>query len=251
MPDKVVSRWKAAAPDLEPTFGAEVRKKKPKAGDTRTAKMAATAKWVGSKALDGSGPVMNVGTNSAGIGGLAMATGAAAASATGVGLVVAGALLTGGATTKSIVAAVSSKHHRDNLRTIDLISRRVREFPCTVPDGADHDLMGHLRIVHNVLPYAIEQKDKKFKKRALGAVPVLGTLPVAIYTAYRSATKENKGQRRTEMAYELAVHLITHNCGLAQIIVAELVGGVEKMMWMMTQDSDVVTALIAEKLKSI
>lgn len=48
-----------------------------------------------------------------------------------------------------------------------------------------------------------------------------------------------------------AVHLVTHHCGLAQAVVAELFSSVEKMQWMLSQDTDVLTPLIMEKLKSI
>ena len=72
-----------------------------------------------------------------------------------------------------------------------------------------------------------------------------------IHQAYRAATKENKGVLRHQMAYELAVHLVTHNCGLAQGIVAELFSSYEKMRWMLEQDTGTLTPLLAEKLKSV
>ena len=87
---------------------------------------------------------------------------------------------------------------------------------------------------------------------ALLGVAYIGiTIPMAIRQAYRAATKENRGEQRTQMAYELAVHLVTHNCGLAQVIVAELFSSYEKMLWMLDQDTDVLTPLLAEKLKSV
>ena len=113
------------------------------------------------------------------------------------------------------------------------------------------DIMAHNRIAFNVLPYAIEHNNKKYQRKATGSVPVLGTIPMAIRQAYRAATKENRGEQRTQMAYELAVHLVTHNCGLAQVIVAELFSSYEKMLWMLDQDTDVLTPLLAEKLKSV
>jgi hypothetical protein len=84
---------------------------------------------------------------------------------------------------------------------------------------------------------------------AVGAVPVLGTVPMAIRQVYRAATKENRGQQRSAMAYELAVHLITHNCALAQGIVSELYS-YEKMLWMLDQDTDMLTPLLMTKLAS-
>jgi hypothetical protein len=51
------------------------------------------------------------------------------------------------------------------------------------------------------------------------------------------------------MAYELAVHLITHNCALAQGIVSELYS-YEKMLWMLDQDTEMLTPLLMNKLAS-
>jgi hypothetical protein len=210
------------------------------------------AKKVASKALDVTGPAISVGTTAAKTGTIALATGAAAASATGIGLVVLGALATVGASAKSIVAARSSQGHRDALVFIKA-SQRWREYPCMIPPEAsgEPDINAHQRIATNVLPYAIEQKDKKYQRKAIGAVPLLGSIPMAIRQLYRAATKEDRGERRTRMAYELAVHLITHNCGLAQVIVAELFSSYEKMLWMLDQDTDVLTPLMMEKLKSV
>ena len=52
------------------------------------------------------------------------------------------------------------------------------------------------------------------------------------------------------MAQELAVHLITHNCALAQGIVSELYS-YEKMLWVLDQDTDMLRPLLMEKLKSV
>src|SRR5688572_24820035 len=186
------------------------------------------AKQVASKGLDTAGPGIATYTTATGGGAIALATGAAAASATGIGLVVVGALATVGASAKSIVAARSSKHHRD---TLSKMQQRKNAYACVLPEGVDgeRDIMAHERIGANVLPYAVAQKDKKYVRKGIGAVPVLGSLPMKIHQAYRAATKEDKGMLRNQMAYELAVHLVTHNCGLAQGIVAELFSSYEKM----------------------
>lgn len=84
--------------------------------------------FVGSKALDAAGPGISVGTSATGGGTLALMTGAAAASATGIGLVVVGSLATPGAAAKSVVATRSGYKHRDSL---SLIGTRWREFPCS------------------------------------------------------------------------------------------------------------------------
>jgi hypothetical protein len=76
-----------------------------------------------------------------------------------------------------------------------------------------------------------------------------GTIALATGAAAASATKENRGEQRSQMANELAVHLITHNCALAQGIVSELYS-YEKMLWMLDQDSDTLTPLLMNKLAS-
>lgn len=232
------SRWPKAPP---------AGKKKGKTPDSTLKK---GAKQVASKGLDAAGPGLTAYTTSTGGGAIALATGAAAASATGIGLVVVGALATAGASAKSIVAARSSKQHRDGLAKIE---QRKREYPCMIPPDTEGetDLMAHERIGSNLLPYAIAQKGTKYQRKAIGAVPVLGSLPMKAHQMFRAATKENKGVLRGQMAYELAVHLVTHNCALAQAIVAELFSSYEKMLWMLDQDTNTLTPLLAEKLKSV
>jgi hypothetical protein len=236
----VKTRWPKAAP---------ADNSRTKAPDST---LKSGAKKVASKALDAAGPAISTGTTATGGGGIALATGAAAASATGIGLVVVGALATLGAAAKSVVSARSSKMHRDGLMFID-VARRWREFDCMIPPETEGepDVMAHERLAANVLPYAIEQKNKKYQRKAIGAIPVLGTIPMKAHQIYRSLTKENPGMLRTQMAHELAVHLVTHNCALAQAMVAELFSSYEKMLWMLDQDTDTVTPLIAEKLKSV
>ena len=225
-----------------------VKSRWPKSGQpkkTPDSSLKSGAKQVASKGLDTAGPGITTYTTATGGGAIALATGAAAASATGIGLVVAGALATVGASAKSIVAARSSKHHHD---TLAKMQQRKNAYACVLPEGVDgeRDIMAHERIGANVLPYAVEQKDKKYVRRGIGAVPVLGSLPMKIHQAYRAATKENKGVLRNQMAYELAVHLVTHNCGLAQGIVAELFSSYEKMRWMLEQDTDTRSRRIAK-----
>jgi hypothetical protein len=82
-------------------------------------------------------------------------------------------------------------------------------MPCkALPDTVDGlDLMAHQRIAFNVLPYAIQQKNKKYHRKAIGAVPVLATIPMLIRHAYRAGTKVDKGKQREAMAHELAEKL--------------------------------------------
>ena len=45
--------------------------------------------------------------------------------------------------------------------------QRKNAYACVLPEGVDgeRDIMAHERIGANVLPYAVEQKDKKYVKR--------------------------------------------------------------------------------------
>jgi len=240
IPGNVKSRWVEAA-------RAEQIKSK---GEAPSSSLKKGAKEVASKGLDAAGPGLTAYTTATGTGAVALATGAAAASATGIGLIAVGALATVGTAAKSIVSARSSKHHRDGLIKME---QRKNAYPCRLPRDVEGetDPMAHGRICANVLPYAISQKDTKYVRKAVGAIPVLGALPMKIHQMYRAVTKENKGVLRNEMAYELAVHLVTHDCALAQGMVAELFSSYDKMLWMLFQDTNTLTPLLAEKLKSV
>src|SRR5687768_1225302 len=115
MPPNVKSRWPKASPPPEA---------QPVSSGLKTG-----AKKVASKALDATGPGIQVGTTATGTGTIALASGAAAASATGIGLIVVGTLATAGASVKSVVAAKSSRDHRDAL---EKLQERWKEMPCMI-----------------------------------------------------------------------------------------------------------------------
>jgi hypothetical protein len=102
-----------------------------------------------------------------------------------------------------------------------------------------------------VLPYVIHQKDTKMKRKAFGAVPVVGTLETVRAMGkwtYKKATG-TKGQARHGAAAWLALHLISCDCLLVQAIVAELYS-VGEMEWLKMQPYKTATEFIERKLKS-
>jgi hypothetical protein len=182
---------------------------------------------------------------------LALVTAGAAASATGIGLIVTGAALTLGMAATSAVAAHKSRLHRNHLQAI---ADRVRAYACGPVDPTNAEGLNrfeHECIANDVLPYIIEQKNKKFHRKVVGAVPGVGLLESARAIgkkAYKAATG-TLGQERNRSARWLAKHLITHNCGLTQAIVAELYS-FDEMLWLLEQDFPTVVRFLEDKLKS-
>src|SRR5439155_8337638 len=129
----------------------------------------------------------NIGTTATqaatGGGALALATGAAAVSATGVGLVVVGGLLTVGSCVYSARSAYKTYQHRNGLQDLE---RRKGGFHCKIiPLGARHhdvdaglppNLQQHNTVCDEVLPYIIAKKDAKFHRKVASSVPGVGLL---------------------------------------------------------------------------
>jgi len=178
---------------------------------------------------------------------LALTLGGAAASATGIGLVVTGAAATLTLSTLSAVSAHKTLKHCDALEKIDGMKGC---YDCRrVGGGADSgDKVAHRDVGGLVLSYILAQKGEKALRKTVGAVPGVG-LTETLYSVGRYVFKSNRGVLRNEMAGLLAEHLITHNCGLAQAIVAELYS-YEQMRWIMFQDYEAVQFCLAEKMKS-
>jgi hypothetical protein len=194
------------------------------------------------------GAQLGTGTSALAVGG-AVVTGAAV-SATGVGLVAAAAALTMGSIVVNATSMVKSIAHFESLREIQA-HYEANEYTCkcrSVDGSMAHD---HSVIGGQILPYIIQQKTDKAVKKGIGAVG-LGML-TALYTVGRAAYKSlasTKGVKRNFYAHVLARHLITHDCRLAEAIVAELLSWSE-MEILKGKNSDVVGAAIADKIKSV
>ncbi|HTV40460.1 MAG TPA: hypothetical protein VMF08_07795 [Candidatus Sulfotelmatobacter sp.] len=207
------------------------------------------AKRTGKVGLVLAGAGVQVAQYATGASTIALLTAAGAASATGIGLVVTGAALTLTSAVLSGRAAIKTGVHLDNLKKIQ---SRVNCYACMPIDAKLPEKVEHRVIVEGVLPYIIQQKSTKYKRKWAGAVPVVGLLETVRAVgkkAYKKFWTHDLGQKRERAAKWLAWHLITHNCGLAQAIVAELYS-FQEMLWIKDQDFRDVKKLIEDKIKS-
>jgi hypothetical protein len=188
---------------------------------------------------------------------VALAGGAAGASATGIGLLVGGGLLMLTSNAFSFHSFLKTAEHKNGLLTIQ---ERKSSYPCTrlpspgardVPAASQRDHRQHTMIMDKVLPYIIQKKDAKIDHKFVGAIPVLG-----VAESIRAVAKKGLkfatgtlGVNRHEAALWLAVHLITHDCALAQAIVANLYS-FEEMLWLLQCDSKELVDLLEQKMKS-
>lgn len=207
-----------------------------------------TAKKAGKGSMATGGAAVNVVQHFAGVSAFALASGAAAASATGIGLVVTGAAIT---LTTCGLSAVSAYKTSQHVAVLERIAARRYSYDCT---GLmfQSNRREHTHIADDVLPYLILQKEEKQARKSIGAVPLAGGALTGAYSMGRYLYKKAKGtlgETRTAMAFDLTKHFLTHNCGLAQAIVAELYS-FEEMVWLCEQDPDDVVKLLARKMTS-
>ena len=176
--------------------------------------------------------------------------GGAALSATGVGLVVVGGVLTLASITASGVSMVKTTAHVVALKKIKANAGAYAK--CTCPWGAPVTAdMGHDHewIASKVLPYIISQKTEKAVKKGVGIVPGAGLL-TNIYRAGRAAFKKDRGKKRGYYAHVLTRHLVTHDCALAKAIVTELFSE-QEMLTIRQFETDKSSGVVAKKMKSV
>jgi len=181
---------------------------------------------------------------------VALFTAGAAASATGIGLIVCGAAVTLGSIAASARSAFKTHRH---LKVLNGLLGRAKGMPCDLigADGkkAQRIEAEHLEVVA-ALSYLINKKENKLGKKVTGSFGAgIGVTVYGLGKALYKIAKGTKGVNRTAQADVIARHLVTHNCALAQGIVAELYSP-DEMLWMLEQDSKTVTALLVEKMKS-
>lgn len=181
---------------------------------------------------------------------IALFTAGAAASATGIGLIVGGAAVTLGSIAASARSAVKTHRH---LKVLRALLERHKSVPCDLigADGSKAQRIEdeHLEVV-SALSYLINKKQNKLGKKVTGSVGAgLGVTVYGMGKALYKMVKGTRGVNRTAQAEVIARHLVTHNCALAQGIAAELYSP-DEMLWMLDQDSATVAALLAEKMKS-
>ena len=208
-------------------------------------------KQAGKIGMAGAGAGIQVAQFATGTGTLALIAAGSAASATGIGLVVTGAVFTLATAGCSAVSAHKSRLHRNGLQAIYDRRNAYACGPVDIKDTNGVNRFEHKSISEDVLPYLVEQKNKKYHRKVVGAVPGIGlaeTLRAVGKKAYKAASG-TLGVERNRSARWLAKHLITHNCGLAQAIIAELFS-FEEMVWIKDQEFDDVVKLIEGKMKS-
>lgn len=199
----------------------------------------------GSMAITGA--QLGTGTSSLAVGG-AIAAGVAV-SATGLGLVIVGGILTLASVATSGTSMVKSAAHVIGLKKILREPAKFAACKCeaaSVPADMAND---HQWIATKVLPYIISQKTEKAVKKGVGVVPGAGIL-TNLYRLGRFAFKADRGKKRGFYAQVLTRHLITHDCALAGAVVAELFSA-QEMLTLRQFDSDQSGPLIASKMKSV
>ncbi len=202
---------------------------------------------VGNASADAASLGITIGSRVANVSQLKVIAAAAAgsASATGLGLVVAGGVLQVIGIGKNSVAAVKSHRH---MKGLSELAKSAPQFT----DQCSGDANNHTQIVKEVLPYIIGQKKTKRDRRAVKTIPGVGLLE-SIKAGLNKARKHcngTLGKKRTLYAEMLAAHLIMGNCRLSELIVAELYD-CESMEWIKNHcEIFPASELLAEKMKS-
>ena len=174
----------------------------------------------------------------------------AAVSATGLGLVIVGGVLTLGSMITSGTSMVKTTAHVLGLKRIRDNMGRFAACKCTEGARLSADMgHDHTWIADKVLPYIINQKTEKAVKKGVGVVPGAGIF-TNLYRLGRFAFKKDRGKKRGYYAYVLTRHLITHDCALAGAIVAELFS-TNEMLTLRMFESNQSSGIIAKKMKSV
>jgi hypothetical protein len=178
-----------------------------------------------------------------------LAAAGAGVSATGVGLAVTGGVLTVTSTVVSGRAAYKTYKHKKHLKEIHA---QRGQFACNPADVTDFNVFHHKVIANDVLPYVISKKSSKLVRKGASTVPGLSLLEGirAVSKKGYKWTRGTLGENRTNASMWLANHLLSHNCGLAEAIVAELYSH-DEMLWMKYHCSgENAVNLLKEKMKS-
>jgi hypothetical protein len=167
-----------------------------------------------------------------------------AVSATGVGLVAATGALAFGKSALSAAALGKTLAHIADLKEIQAAVNAGKFKKCEPINSHDADIY-HKFIAQWVLPYIIEQKNKKAIKSGVNMVPYAGPIVTGIHRGIH-----NSGEKRPFYANVLGEHLITCNCSLTMAIVSCLMGSESDMEQLMLMNLDDVTPILSPKMKS-
>lgn len=175
----------------------------------------------------------------------AITGGTIALSATGIGAVaVAGAYSLG----SSVAAGVSVYKTNQHINQLQALHNKGCKGHFCDGDKNEHNL-----IYNQVLPYIIDQKKRKMRRKGEECVPLLGGMATSLETGMRSIYKRLAGKRGKERHYyaqALTVHLVSCYCDLANDIVAEL-WSPQEMEAIRAMDSDEAGYWIFSKMASM
>ncbi len=160
------------------------------------------------------------------------------------------ALLIGGGVATvagSALAARSTYRTNNHINNLKHIQMHWQAYRCDAKGDTAHAYIGD-----QILPYIIRKKRSKLSRKARSILPGVGAVET-VRGALKNLYKRKTGRlhkNRTFAAEWLAVHLISHNCELAEAIVSELYSPKE-MEYLKTLDSDEVAPLLMDKMKSV
>ncbi|MEH3108041.1 MAG: hypothetical protein PGN09_12415 [Sphingomonas fennica] len=185
----------------------------------------------------------------AGVGGAAVL----GAGTAGIGLAVAGGVMTAVGVGTSAASAYKTNRHIDNLRLIHADGRGKGKFACRcISQYATPDMANDHEMIHaTVLPYIIAKKRAKLGKKAAGTAGLsLATTVHRLGKAAYKGIKGTKGVNRSFNAHVLVRHALTHECWLAEAIISELFSPTDYIA-IMNMSSEYAGPLVAGKMKSI
>ena len=170
-------------------------------------------------------------------------------SATGVGLLVTSSTF---AVINSGLAIKSARSTHLHIRGLEKISEAKKGLKCDSCSGVSRNGSDHELISNTILPAIISKKKLKRARKGVSGVPVLGGMLASAHSAKNGLVKRlkgNRGEKRHFHAEVLARHLVTHQCELAQSIVAELFSENEALE-IMRMNTGKAGPLICSKMRS-
>lgn len=170
-------------------------------------------------------------------------------SATGVGLLVTSSTF---AVINSGLAIKSARSTHLHIRGLEKIAEVKGKLTCDSCEGVTKNSSDHELISHTILAAVIAKKKLKRVRKGVSGVPVVGGMLASAHSAKNGLVKRwqgNRGEKRHFHAEVLARHLVTHQCALAQSIVAELFSDAEALE-IMRMNTSKAGPLICSKMRS-
>lgn len=187
---------------------------------------------------------------------IALMSGATVATG-GIALIAASGAIAAGTVVASGISAKKTHSHIQNLSEIN--RKGSMAYPCSELSEFDGGVTGdarkrplHQQLYQVTLEYIFNQKLEKMGKKTAGAMGMaLLTGTYAVGRKIYKNVKGTQGTRRCMAAEALSVHLLTHQCALADAIATELLSlSPAELEWLKRQDNDTVGPLLAKKMKS-